>query len=262
MRRAAWVRRPSREGRQGVSTTTKERPILFAAEMVRAILAGTKTQTRRVVKLPERDGTPDAIHPDGSGRGWIAWWGGATAEDTARLYPGNEGFPCPFGVPGDRLWVREACIIDGWYDGEDARLPIVVTKDGRGGDRSVLYRADSPYIRAIDDDGHQKYRKDGTEASVGWTPSIHMPRWASRITLEITGVRVERLRGITEADARAEGAPYNNGNPGPLGPTQLVMEAREEFRRTWDGIAKPGETWDANPWVWVVEFKRINGGAK
>lgn len=182
----------------------KERPILFSGPMVRAILAGTKTQTRRVVKLKDGQYMPPSQSADGPG------W--------AQLLRG-----CPYGKPGDRLWVRET-----WFDAVSALHSC------------VLYRAS---------DDHP-----GNE--VKWSPSIHMPRWASRITLEITGVRVERLRSISAEDAIAEGV----GEHGQLDGVHVANNPIGAYGVLWREINGP-DSWEANPWVWVVDFKQVKGGA-
>lgn len=184
----------------------KERPILFSAPMVRAILAGTKTQTRRVVKQHlERLGDGDWYAFDHKGLNYRVNARHTTVAAWAHLLQF-----CPYGQPGDRLWVREA-----WSGADDPSHKHCV-----------------------------HYRADG-ERATRWRPSIHMPRWASRIALEITGVRVERLNDISEADCRAEG----------LGGT--VDRAHHWYRVLWEQINGPG-SWDANPWVWVIEFKRVS----
>ena len=191
----------------------KERPILFSAPMVRALLAGTKTQTRRIVKITHRTpGLAACLQPPvGAPR------------------PGVASELCPYGQPGDRLWVRETFArIDG------QTRPWIETD----------YRATYTHGDRLGDSLGIKKR---------WTPAIHMPRHASRITLEITGVRVERLQGIGEADALAEGVtdtgalildPAGNTQGGPIA----------EYAVLWEQINGPG-SWDANPWVWVVTFK-------
>lgn len=214
----------------------KERPILFKAEMVRAILSGKKTQTRRALKLPrgcswyeglggEHDGWwEDSAHPEG-------WWHVSEMR-------------CPYGQPGDRLWVRET-----WFDAESALHSC------------VLYKASD----------------DHPSNEVVWRSPIHMPRWASRILLEVASVRVERLQDISEVDAIAEGmlslrnqawdrlhfpewrylfeeAVAKNKRP-PLGPSP-----KQCYEALWNSIHGP-DAWDANPWVWVVEFKQIGGAA-
>lgn len=177
----------------------RERPILFSAPMVSAILASTKTQTRRAVK------------------GWALEWlqpGMFTPEYVA--LPDNRA--CPYGQPGDRLWVREAFGVD--------------DEDG-----SILYWADPDTAQAAQ---HAKACEDRFPRC---RPSIHMPRTACRITLEITSVRVERLHDISEADALAEGPAAHCDGPW------------HAYRSLWTLINGPA-SWDANPWVWVVEFKR------
>jgi len=203
----------------------KERPILFSAPMVRAILEGRKTQTRRVVK-PQ----PDAVHS-----GTPYWFvGGYRLSETA-----HNPLRCPYGQPGDRLWVRET-----WAPLEAAGTPYI-------------YRADA------DEDGSVPYLVHGSPVGGGvghanphrWKPSIHMPRLASRILLEVVSVRVERLRDISEADAEAEGAPLELGE---LERVTLGAKARYRsgFCRMWSSI-NGRESWDANPWVWVVEFRMV-----
>jgi hypothetical protein len=205
--------------------------------MVRALLAGTKMQTRRIVK-------PQPVKSSGTHRGYPlalmandwAWphprTSGATTISNRPNGPLGWEIHCPYGQPGDRLWVRET-----W------RRDI----DKIDGARLVQYRADDAIVEAP--------RTYFDLPSAGWIPSIHMPRWASRLTLEITGVRVERLQDISEADAIAEGWPkqidpgaHTGGNGGPF----------DWYRALWESINGPG-SWDANPWVWVVSFKR-NGG--
>jgi hypothetical protein len=218
----------------------KERPIIFSAPMVRAILAGTKTQTRRVVKLKpwqqieERD--------DGAPWPWMY------DDDRA----GDHWLPCPYGQPGDRLWVREA-----WAPGD-----WLVFGSAKDDPETVLYRADQA---ALHWDGEAMRTPMDTYAfpwdAVRWKPSIHMPRWASRITLELTSVRVERLQDITEADAIAEGV-TPKWEPGCSGRLMEAIggfsfrPAASAYADLWESLHGPG-SWDANPWVWVVEFGRI-----
>ncbi|MFP1727983.1 hypothetical protein ACLEDU_02370 [Lonsdalea quercina] len=189
----------------------KERGMIFNGEMVRAILDGRKTQTRRIVS-PE---------PELTARSGFAWKGsiygsGSSFRETSENFA---HVACPFGKVGDRIWVRETF--------------------GDAGVR-LVYRADS---------------NDGSACKVRrWTPSIHMPRQASRITMEITGVRVERLRDLTDEDAVAEGAPKLEHLP--YNP-QDHKKARTWFRGVWSGIYGE-ESWSSNPWVWVVEFKVVS----
>ncbi len=209
----------------------KERPILFSGPMIRAILDGRKTQTRRVVK-PQ----PPADHPfpqpcvnDGY------WWNDSKDDhDDVSFWPTySTCLPCPYGKPGDRLWVREA-----W-----AVVPHV-TDNG-------------PKHRAKGDGTGVTWRADWNANPSGfkWKPSIHMPRWASRITLEITGVRVERLGDISEADAIAEGCGvYSEGEW--LNHVECGITRVQRFHELWESINGP-ESWAANPWVWVIEFQKV-----
>lgn len=238
----------------------KERPILFSGAMVRAILDGRKTQTRRAVSRLNRMGKVTEFQPSTTpGYDW-AWrdrgmrW---NEVDDARL---RQQF-CPYGVPGDRLWVRET-----WADVH----PIAVQEgrysvQGRAGipgpppvHYRTIYRADGearphwrnkshqhPYFTADEADADPIYRQHmSPKEFAGWTPSIHMPRWASRLTLEITDVRVQRLQDITEADVVDEGV----STAGPF--------AVHHFMDLWNSINGTG-AWNANPWVWALTFKRV-----
>lgn len=200
-----------------------ERPILFSGPMVRAILDGKKTQTRRVVKptMTAPRIAPLRMEP------WIDEFSGAQETDDRGLpcwlgfhpdYPGDaKWFSCPYGREGDRLWVRETWACD-------------------------------EYGRRHQSQGMVYYRADA-ESMGAWRPSIHMPRWASRITLEITAVRVEPLQNIGEMDAMHEGCKL---------PTNSPRNYRRAFRALWNDInEKHGYGWDSNPWVWVVSFRRV-----
>lgn len=205
-----------------------ERGMIFNTEMVRAILDGRKTQTRRLVKFP--------VHDKNLGCEL------AGNELAGELSAGNY-LNSAFGKPGDRIWVRET--FTGHYLDDDQIQDI---KDGRDKASSLCeYRADYP---------------DGYQAADGWTPSIHMPRWASRITLEITGVRVERLNSISQEDAQAEGMELTGWRPTYSDPDSggEVWTPYDNFAQLWESIYGE-ESWKANPWVWVIEFKRVEGGA-
>lgn len=249
------------------TTQIRERPILFSGPMVKALFAGTKTQTRRVVRNP--------FDPNVRGGGW---------DVDSRPWPVyidchgvSEDFRSPYGRPGDRLWVRET-----WAPakpmGELCRIP------------------DATY--ACFPDGSQKfksgeyYQEKRTEihnwpAGWEWCPSIHMPRWASRLTLEVEQVRVERVQEISEADAVAEGVSeswtetwwqgyreFNDdllhqqatGDSPPdwmIEPKKMKMDhmrrsAKMNFRSLWDSINGRGYSWESNCWVWVVTFKVVS----
>jgi hypothetical protein len=207
----------------------KERPILFSGAMVRAILDGSKTQTRRVCKPAQTEGLSCVVgiqDPRDFGQRPLEVPGSGWFGDEE----GDVQFLCPYGRPGDRLWVREAVADIG------CRL---------------TYRADT------DDGAHCKVTR--------WTPSIHMPRAASRILLEIVSVRVERLNDCSEADAIAEGV---RPEQGLLGDDDLMVYAImtvldvsapvARYILLWDSInSTPPNNWNSNPYVWVVEFKRV-----
>jgi hypothetical protein len=195
--------------------------------MVRAILAGKKTQTRRVIKPQPPDDCELSIcgrySPTKVGRDGVEYPGdevyGASTKD------GEWAIPCPFGGDGDRLWVRET----------HAMLPGA----------TLAYKASWT----------GKEHENNNGPCWQWTPSIHMRREYSRLTLEVTGVRVERLQAISEGDAEAEGcrAEPVTGQRGDDG-----RYARDAFRDLWNSLnAKRGYGWEANPWAWVVEFRRV-----
>lgn len=219
---------------------TTERPILFSGPMVRAILSGQKTVTRRVVKgcqIPKED----TSEPIGDRLRWTAVGqhdprygfivAGSTADECAAELASHG--VCPYGRRSERLWVRETCFIN---DYRQAGVPV----DERAG-IDVVYRADP-----LPD-------WEGEESLVTWRPSIHMPRWASRILLEITDVRVERLHDITEEQALAEGVMSAERDIDPDGNDYSPLEL---FGGLWTKL-NGMDSWNANPWVWVVEFRRI-----
>ncbi|EOI1003504.1 hypothetical protein U4W25_14265 [Citrobacter amalonaticus] len=197
----------------------KERGMIFNGEMVRAILDGRKTQTRRIVKV--QPDTPEfglrrIIESSIANEIGMYFW---SQEDARGIKARSKQFYCPYGDVGDRIWVRET-------------FSPVPDHEEPAGCSALLYAAD----------GNGPYGK--------WVPSIHMPRWASRLTLEITGVRVERLRDLSEDDAKSEGItpPSCGVLPG--------WEYRINFRDLWMSIYG-ADNWEANPWVWVIEFKVV-----
>jgi len=195
----------------------KERPIIFSSEMVRATLEGRKMQTRRVIK-PQ-----PAIKP--------------------RVFKNEDGVfyslmdkcvyqKSPFGTIGDRLWVRETWFE--WVKNNSEQLPY-------------LYKATIP------SDDLEILRQSGH--AFKWKPSLFMPRWASRISLEIINIRVERVQEITERDARDEGVEHPNI---AVSPPSTYSDYKHKFKLLWDSInAKHGCGWDINPWVWAIEFKKL-----
>ncbi|HCT5938909.1 TPA: hypothetical protein OT253_003339 [Klebsiella pneumoniae] len=205
-------------------TKISERGMIFNAEMVRALLDGRKTQTRRPIKWKQTRFTEIVEREDGS-----KWPWSEDAEHACDFW-----HPCPFGAVGDRIWVREAFRVH-------SRATDVATLVYKASERNSWTEQTRRVPVAV-------CNKPATPEK--WTPSLHMPRWASRILLEITGVRVERLRSMSQDDARAEGVIAASG----------PMEAGLAFRELWDSIYGE-ESWKANPWVWVIEFKRVEGGA-
>lgn len=213
----------------------EEHPVFFTGPMINAILAGRKTQTRRVMK-PQ----PNAVHggePYWHIGGYRAWEYRET-EDILRK--GGNPLPCPYGKPGDRLWVREATYAK--------PLPNILTGEATDSIGAAYAADDEPVL-------------DPKGFELAWwyskavCPSIHMPRWASRILLKVTSVRVERLQDISHDDAVAEGIEpkeFGFSVPGD----SIVHGAREAYCALWDQINGTG-SWAANPWVWCVSFRRV-----
>lgn len=192
----------------------KETGLMFKAPLVRAILSGQKTQTRRMVNpQPHEDRMHQSVDPPtrGSAGEWT-WWAG---NHTQGIYHSAK---CPFGKPGDRIYVRETFA-------NHPKFP------------QIAFRAD----------GEEFEDADGWLWEPKWTPCLLMPKTAARIWLEITGVRVERLQSISRGDAMAEGCPFPNMADG--------ADPREWFAEVWKST---GGDWVANPWVWAIDFKRID----
>ncbi|OSN39512.1 hypothetical protein [Pseudomonas syringae] len=217
----------------------KERPILFNAPMVRAILSGQKTVTRRAIKFPFTD------------KGFGCELAGN------EIGPDEVRNNCPYGVPGQRLWVRETWgvishdfdehgnMVD-WKPDRPA-FPIREMRFGKGYySGHVIYRADGEAAWAGDDDG-------GGDDRSAWKPSIHMPRIASRLLLEVTDVRLERLQDLSEDQALVEGVMSCKQDIDPDGNDYSPQEL---FAVLWTMINGDG-SWQSNPWVWVVEFKPV-----
>jgi hypothetical protein len=249
----------------------KERPILFSGAMVRALLDGRKTQTRRVVKLPHSNPLGDWEPTTFGGPN-----GGRSANgETVPLQGGiwhtrtGDSLACPHGQPGDRLWVRESGV----------KIRLLGRSDH-------IFRHDEPTTPTIGHYWTEETRAPGASYNVAGcsrsaalqssggakvVPSIHMPRWASRITLEVSGARVERLKDISSADARAEGIEFQEhfiagqvcrswkayDSVNGWYPEGIDTAPIHSYRTLWDGLnAARGYGWDVNPWVWVVEFRR------
>ncbi|MFQ1038234.1 hypothetical protein ACEWB5_16115 [Citrobacter koseri] len=224
-----------------------ERGMIFNAEMVRAILDGRKTQTRRVVKGVEG---ADSFTPewDINGEQIFVVCG---EKDHTQMNPVLGAISCPFGAIGDRIWVRET------FQG-----PLVSEE---------LFEEYRAYTEKFETPQYCEYAADGgarpeycdldDNLRHGWRPSIHMPRWASRILLEITSVRVERLNDISQEDAQAEGMELTGWRPTYSDPDSggEVWTPYDNFAELWQSIYGVG-SWLSNPWVWVIEFRRIDGG--
>lgn len=218
----------------------RERPIFFNGDMVRAVLNGSKTQTRRIMKVQPHAGVRNSPFvksgiEDGHGKELV----------------------CPFGAVGDRLWVRETFATLGNEDGVAIDWDDNLVKGG-GREAAHIYRASCEQrpgnygLWSIPDDAFWKPHTDNMQYEGAWVPSIHMPRWASRITLEITSVRVERLKHVPRDRIIAEGYPAERAADGGYYDPFLW------YRDLWESIYGEG-SWQANPWVWVVEFKRVEG---
>ncbi|MGI1321217.1 hypothetical protein ACIAET_04430 [Klebsiella quasipneumoniae subsp. similipneumoniae] len=213
----------------------KERGMIFNEYQVRALLDGSMTQVRRPITRRQTRATEIAERDDGS-----KWPWSEDAEHACDFW-----HPCPFGAVGDRIWVRETfCTVD------DTQY---------GGGKWVDYRA-TPKFEASHPAGWDCAPNDAE--ALKWRPSIHMPRWASRILLEITDVRVERLNAISQEDAQAEGMELTGWRPTYSDPDSggEVLTPYDNFAQLWESIYGE-ESWKANPWVWVIEFKRVEGGA-
>lgn len=214
-----------------------EKPIIFGGEMVRAILDGRKTQTRRVIK-PQPQGSP-----------YWTWHEGAFYPNNVDARPAR--LVCPYGQPGNKLWVRET-----WWEDSPLAAEVLLGRTGK----LIGYDATPEcYMRVKE--GITEYRTDAHPPSVRaewemfsqWRrrSPIHMPRWASRLTLEITDVRAERIKELSWADAIAEGITNRDI-------CKHCDSAQMAFREKWDAInAKRGYSWDSNPWVWAITFRVV-----
>ncbi len=219
-----------------------EHPIIFTGESVRAILAGTKTQTRRIIK-------PSPVAGSGVGGPWT--WVTRTWGRSCRAVAGcadTDAFAremvqhCPYGKPGDQLWVRE----NGW----EPRRPT--EREFRDGADTWRYTYDADGVSAEDIKDFKAWK---------WKrrPAIHMPRWASRLTLELTDVRVQRLQEISEEDACAEGVRYTGPFPAAVASGFLPRPdnlGRLEYQQAWAALNGKRAPWASNPWVWALTFQR------
>ena len=241
----------------------KERGMIFNGEMVRALLDGRKTQTRRIVK-----GTDGAVK-------FCKEWNingeeffvGLGEKDHTGMNPVLGAISCPLGAVGDRIYVRETWAILGNEDGccidwEEKLCKAYERSAARIYRASCEQKQGNYGLWSIPDDADWKPHTKDHQYEGAWRPSIHMPRWASRILLEITDVRVERLNAISEEDAQAEGMELTGWRPTYSDPDSggEVMTPYDNFAELWSSIYGD-ESWKANGWVWVISFKRVEGGA-
>ena len=236
----------------------KERGILFSDEMVRALLDGRKTQTRRAVKLREFQVTTtpgyDFIFRDRR----LLWNDYRTADLIAKV--------CPYGKVGDRLWVRET-----WAPFYAGGNSLAHPQPDMHEANAIRYRATPDHVTAYPTSISTWETRPTSKKDHVWRPSIFMPRWASRITLDVTEVRVQRLQDISEDDARAEGCPsmieslaglsHLRGAEAARAVPSHITTPREEYALLWERINGDG-SWDANPWVWAITFKRVEAASR
>ncbi len=223
----------------------KERPILFSAPMICALLNGSKTQTRRIIK---RQPGPYWAPVVGSYNPIVIRNGGyeTPGPEIFGASDETEGRKCPYGKPGDRLWVRET-FQGPLFDGDQI--------ENYKNDPSAFEKP-SYCVYAADGGGAPEFMTPDDEFVCRWRPSIHMPRWASRILLEIVSVRAERLNDCSEADARAEGVTIADKHMNGYCTGEYLPPAVRAYRDLWESINGTG-SWDANTWVWCVEFRSI-----
>jgi len=231
----------------------KGRPILFNTEMVKAILEGRKTMTRRLIKFGDRDSSFIQSVTQPNGVDWVA-------TNWKPRIPIVVNVKCPYGQVGDRLWVRETFVIESTleYGIGDKDIPkdrpIQHISNDYDGDYELIphYRATEPEPNIVPPD-----RDTDFDDTTKWTPSIHMPRWASRITLEIVKIRVERVQDISMADLEKESI-FLSDYERTLCINLRLLYATQKFIKLWDSInAKRGYSWDSNSWVWSIEFKVV-----
>lgn len=270
----------------GHTKSVSTKPILFSAPMIRALLDGRKTQTRRILKAPfkghelvnlrehENDARFSGQHNDPFS------WGYPYADDGAPMVLGQWPELCPYGKPGDLLWVRETTAIERQVEGD--QMPPF--NDGRPVKRDEDLGWRQPHYRATDPTPELEYEESNHEGpTVIWKPSIHMPRWASRLTLRITDVRVQRLQDISEADAIAEGATSKPDDSRFAHMNRSIWSMDwppERPERGWCDVSlgsagfafaayinqlhggehwnlQPSNLWNENPWIWAVTFEVI-----
>lgn len=238
-----------------MQSNPQERPILFSGEMVRAILGGRKTQTRHGIKPQPPEGAVDLTlcwphKGEYMPRHWLDRFGLMWGENTfgnGRLE--RKFTACPYGQPGDHLWVRET-----WCEIDNSDFDVTFRDSLQ--ERWIDYRATPAFAEpGVSHPGGWENAPDDPDA-LRWRPSGQMPRWASRITLEIVDVRVDRVQDISWDDCQAEGQPGYTFAKGVL--SENPPDPRWWFIEKWNSLnAKRGFPWESNPYVWVVEFKKL-----
>lgn len=249
------ARRLRTVGGKMIDGPVKERPLLCPAHEVRAILAGHQTQFRRVIRLQPTQFTHVDYDDD---LGWHLWWDVCESCGDPNVW--QETAPMkPPGQPGDRLWCRET-----WA--QSAYSGRALHTDQPVHEVTINYRADgaSRQIRLGEHEDSGRVKADGT---IAWRPSTQMPKWASRITLEVTDVRVQRVQEISHDDVFAEGMTtetlvgstvniHKDGKTTEA--TMMFSSPTYAFTTVWNSLnAKRGHPWDSNPWIWAVTFKRV-----
>jgi hypothetical protein len=245
----------------------KTRPIIFNSEMVRAILGGRKTQTRRVIK-PQPPAEVSLMS-----RSCLPGWHGYSEIDQDEHQPTGYAVNCPYGDAGDELWLRETWRVYSWpedpeyiqYRADNGIDQIDTGADGyyengeQWSERMLRQSIEDCEKAGIKPDEDGWYTFPDEECPTRWRPSIHIPRWASRITLRVTGVRVERVQEITLRDVLAEGIEIRQIWLYGCDGDEADRVARLPFERLWNSINKKrGFGWDVNPWVFVVTFGVCN----
>ncbi len=250
----------------------KERPIIFSGKMVKSILAGRKTQTRQVIRPQPILSGPDIIGPEE----WLMRLPGSLFGEPNPMLA-DLGPLCPYGTPGDNLWVRETWRIGAWNEdiGEvcvdyradnHARQEWLKVEDEEQFDRLWIQSTDDALTSGLEAGEDGTYHWEPGKGPTRWRPSIHMPRWASRITLEMVSRWAERVHDISEQDTIAEGVhQVEDRVRGHSWEIEFGLGWFDTptlaFRALWDSLnAKRGVGWETNPWVWVLEFRQVGGG--
>ncbi|WP_333896673.1 hypothetical protein [Mixta calida] len=219
----------------------KERPILFSEQRVRALLAGQQTQTRRIMKSQ-----PFGPGQDNHEGCYVVDVTSNYLHGKKMMSMANLSYQCPYGQPGDRLWVRET-----W------RGPIVPTAELEAYERAPANFRQAKYCQYRADSRELGQQHDEESETFGWQTGIHMPRWASRIDLLITGVRAERIQEISDDDVMAEGVQTDSHFLNHFFTMNHELIApKEAYRKAWEK-QYGGTSWEVNPWVWVIEFRRV-----